>query len=176
MGKITAPRPLAQTDDRAAFDCGHAVLNHWFQRHAWGNERDNASRTYVMVEAETDKIVGYVTLATGQIERAFLQKSKQRNMPDPVPVLILGQLAIDVGYQGQGIGSDLLQFALQLAVATSRSVGTVGVLTHPLYPEVRAFYERWGFSELQGDPKRSMFLRIKDLVHNGFGGGADPGA
>ncbi len=168
MGQITAPRPLAKSDDRPAFDCGHAALNHWFHRHAWGNERDNASRTYVMVDEEINKVVGYVTLATGQIEREFLQKSKQRNMPNPVPVLILGQLAIDINYQGRGIGSDLLQFAFQLAVTTSHSVGTVGVLTHPLYSDVQGFYERWGFAELIGDPKRSMFIRIKDLVQNGF--------
>ena len=168
MGEITEPRPLQKTDNRTDFDCGHAVLNHWFQRHAWGNEKVNSSRTYVMVEEGGVNVVGYVTLATGQIERNFLQKSKQRNMPDLVPVLILGQLAIDIKYQGQGVGSRLLQFALQLTIATSRSVGTVGVLTHPLYPDVRAFYEKWGFIELLGDPKRSMFLSVKDLIGNEF--------
>ncbi len=168
MGKITAPRPLAQTDNRDDFDCGHDSLNHWFKRHAWGNERQNASRTYVIFDEEADKVAGYVNLATGQIERAYLQKSKQRNMPDPVPVLILGQLAIDVDYQGQGIGADLLKFALQLTVATSQSVGIVGVLTHPLYSEVRAFYDRQGFLDVPGDPKGSMFLTVKQLKQNGF--------
>lgn len=164
MGKITAPRPLAKSDNRAAFDCGHDVLNQWFQRHAWGNEKERASRTYVMIDEEAQRVVGYVTLATGQVEREWLSKSRQRNMPNPIPVLILGQLAIDKEYQGQGIGSDLLRFALDLAIVTSQSVGTVGVLTHPLYADVRAFYERWGFSDLDGDPKRSMFVRVKDLI------------
>lgn len=168
MGKITAPRPLAQDDDRSAFDCGHDRLNHWFQRHAWGNERDHASRTYVMVDDEAGRIVGYVTLATGQIERGYLRKSNQRNMPDPVPVLILGQLAIDKSYQGQGIGADLLGYALRLATASAKSIGIAGVLTHPLYPEVGAFYERWGFRHLEQDPKGSMFVRTKDLIAAGF--------
>lgn len=168
MGTISAPRPLQKSDDRDAFDCGHESLNYWFKRHAWGNERDNASRTYVMIDNAKEKIVGYVTLATGQIEREYLAKSKQRNMPDPVPVLVLGQLAIDQDYQGQGIGSDLLQFALKLSVSASQSIGTAGVLTHPLYPDVRAFYERWGFIELIGDPKRSMFVTTKQLKASGF--------
>jgi GNAT superfamily N-acetyltransferase len=164
MVKISAPRPLAQTDNRADFDCGHAVLNYWFQRHAWGNEKVSASRTYVIMDEDAGRVAGYVTLATGQIEREFLHKAKQRNMPDPVPVIVLGQLAIDQAYQGQGLGADLLRFALELAMTISTAIGAAGVLTHPLYPEVAAFYERWGFTRLDEDPKGSMFVRMKDLL------------
>ena len=164
MVKIAAPRPLVKSDDREGFDCGHGVLNHWFQRHAWSNEKERASRTYVVIDEEQNRVAGYVTLAMGQIEREWLSKSRHRNMPNPIPVVILGQLAIDKDYQGQGIGADLLAFALEIAIVTSESVGTVGVLTHPLYSDVRAFYQRWGFSDLEGDPKRSMFVRIKNLI------------
>jgi len=168
MGKITAPRPLTQADVQKGFECGQESLNHWFRRHTWGNESRHASRTYVVCDAETDQLAGYVSLATGQIERGYLPKSKQRNMPDPVPVLVLGQLAVDQIYQGQGIGTDLLRYALQLAVVTADSVGLAGVLTHPLTPEARALYTRWGFQEVPGDPKGSLFLSVKQLKQNGF--------
>ncbi len=168
MGAITPPRPLAKSDNRTDFDCGKDTLNHWFRRHAWRNQKENVSRTYVVIDAATDKIVGYVTLAAGQIEREFLTKSDQRNKPNPVPVLILSQLAIDVHYHGQGIGIDLLQYALKIAVKAAETVGVVGVLTHPLVAEVREFYYRWGFRNLEQDPKGSMLVKIKDLLVSGF--------
>ncbi len=168
MGAITPPRPLAKSDHRTDFDCGKDSLNQWFRRHAWRNQKENASRTYVVSDEATGNIVGYVTLAAGQIAREFLAKSDQRNKPNPVPVLILGQLAIDINYHGQGIGVDLLQYALKVAVKASETVGAVGVLTHPLVAEVREFYGRWGFRDLEQDPKGSMLVKIKDLRVSGF--------
>ena len=87
--KVTPPRPLAETDDRLAFDCGRESLNNWFRRHAWANHAGGASRVNVICEAATGAIVGYVTLSAAQIERAYLPKSQQRNRPDPVPVTLL---------------------------------------------------------------------------------------
>jgi hypothetical protein len=77
-------------------------LNQWLQRHAWTNHAAGISRTNVICDAVTGEIAGYVTLSAAQIERAFLPKSQQRNKPDPVPVTLLGQLAIHRDYQGQG--------------------------------------------------------------------------
>lgn len=163
MGTLSAPRPLLKSDDRAGFDCGQNSLNHWFVRHAWGNEKEDASRTYVMVDAETDCIAGYVSLVSGQIEREFLPKNRQRNKPDPVPIVLLGQLAVDLRYQGRGCGSGLLRHALFVSLEASASVGAVGVLTHPLDAAAREFYTRYGFESLIGDPKGSMIVYIRDL-------------
>ncbi len=162
------PRPLEETDNRAQFDCGREVLNNWFLRNAWRNHKDGVSRTYVVEGDEPGTIAGYVTLSTGSIERAFVSKRDQRNKPDPLPIVLLGQLAVDKAYQGKGYARSLLQFALQTSVKLTELVGGYGVLTHPLDDQVREFYRNWGFEDLPHDPKRSMFVRMVDLKNSGF--------
>jgi GNAT superfamily N-acetyltransferase len=156
-------------DDRAGFDCGRPSLNTWFQRHAWRNQVTNASRTNVIIDEETGAIIGYVSLCAGQISRASLSKAAQRNAPDPIPVILLGQLAVDQRYQGQGHARSLLLFALETSLRLSREIGCLGVITHPLDEDVRAFYARFGFEDLPYDPKRSMIVRMVDLAASGFG-------
>ncbi|MGD0023175.1 MAG: GNAT family N-acetyltransferase [Xanthobacteraceae bacterium] len=163
MAGITPPRPLAESDDRDRFDCGRESLNHWFQRHAWANHAAGISRTNVICDADTAEIVGYMTLSAAQIERAFLPKPRQRNMPDPVPATLLGQLAVHKNHQGRGHARSLLLFALRTALRASREIGSFGVITHPIDEQARAFYRRWGFQDLPFDPRRAMIVRMVDL-------------
>ncbi|MDP3552890.1 GNAT family N-acetyltransferase [Methylocystis sp.] len=163
MAAVTPPRPLAESDDRSQFDCGRESLNSWFQRHAWANHASDMSRVSVIADAATGRVVGYVALSAAQIERAYLPKAQQRNRPDPVPVLLLGQLAVDQAYQGRGYAVDLLHYALKTALRVSESVGSMGVIAHPLDDSVRGFYARWGFQELPFDPRRAMIVRMADL-------------
>lgn len=169
MAGLTSPRPLAAEDDRTSFDCGRETLNHWFQRHAWHNQQSGVSRTSVVCDPDTGAIVGYVSLSAAQIERALLPKAQQRNRPDPIPAVLLGQLAIDRGYQGRGYARSLMFFALTTAVRFSREIDCFCVLTYPLDDGVRAFYRSFGFENLPFDPARSMAVRIVDLEHNGIG-------
>ena len=167
MAGLTAPRPLAATDERDGFDCGRESLNQWFRRHAWANQAAGVTRTSVLCDA-AGAVAGYVSLSAAQIERAWLPKPAQRNRPNPIPVLLLGQLAVDQRHQGQGYARSLLLFALVTAVRLSREMGCFGVLTHPLDDGVRTFYARFGFELLPFDPARSMIVRIVDLEQNGF--------
>jgi predicted GNAT family N-acyltransferase len=160
---VFSPRPLAHGDDRALFDCGRPALNEWFRRHAWNNHANGASRVNVIADVASGRIVGYVALSSSQIERAFLPKSRQRNQPDPVPVTLLGQLAVDSAWRGQGHGLSLLQFALRTALKASDSVGSTAVITHPLDESLRGFYARWGFIDLAFDPQRAMIARMADI-------------
>lgn len=166
--EVSSPRPLSESDDRYAFDCGRESLNGWFRRHAWTNHTTGASRVNVICDVTSGKIVGYVTLSAAQIERAFLPKAQQRNRPDPVPATLLGQLAVHKEYQAQGHASSLLLFALKTALRASEIVGSVGVLTHPLDDGVRAFYAKKGFQDLPFDPHRAMMVRMVDLRKNGI--------
>jgi GNAT superfamily N-acetyltransferase len=168
MAAVTPPRPLAETDDRSRFDCGRDSLNAWFQQRAWANHAAGVSRTNVICDAETNDIVGYVTLSAAQIERAFLPKVLQRNKPDPVPVTLLGQLAVHKDHQGQGHARSLLLFALGTAMRASREIGSFGVITHPVDDTVRAFYRRWGFVDLPFDPRGAMIVRMVDLEKSGI--------
>lgn len=163
MAAITPPRPLAESDDRDQFDCGREALNTWFRRHAWANHVNDVSRVSVLADSSTGALVGYVALSAAQIERSYLPKSQQRNRPDPVPVVLLGQLAIDREYQGRGYAADLLQYAFKTALRASESVGSIGVITHPLDEGVRAFYAKWGFQNLPFDPRRAMIVRMREL-------------
>lgn len=163
MTPVTQPRPLAEHDDRSSFDCGRESLNLWFRRHAWNNHVNGTSRVNVVSDATSGRLVGYVTLSAAQIERAFLPKAQQRNRPDPVPVALLGQLAVDSTYQRQGHGPALLLFALKTALRASETIACAGVLTHPLDDEVRSFYRAWGFEDLPLDPRGAMFVRMADL-------------
>lgn len=168
MAGVAPPRSLAEDDDRAEFDCGRESLNGWFRRHAWHNHASGISRTSVLCENDTGRIIGYVTLSAAQIEREFLAKVQQRNKPDPVPVTLLGQLAVDRRHHGQGHARSLLFFALTTALRASRDIGSFGVVTHPLDDQVRGFYARWGFEDLPFDPQRAMIVRMIDLERNGF--------
>ena len=166
---VMPPRPLAEDDDRSAFDCGRDSMNVWFRRHAWNNHASGASRVSVICDAGNGAIVGYVTLSAAQIERAYLPKSQQRNRPDPLPVTLLGQLAVRSDWQGQGHAASLLLFALRTALVASESIGSIGVITHPLDDGVRAFYAKYGFEDLPFDPRRAMMVRIGDLRKSGLG-------
>ena len=169
MAGLTPPRPLAASDYTTSFDCGRDALNHWFQRHAWRNQQADVSRTNVVCDSDAGTVAGFVNLSAAHIERAWLPEAQQRNRPDPVPALLLGQLAVDVRWQGRGVARSLLIFALTTAVRFSREVGCFCVLTHPLDDNVRTLYRGFGFEDLPFDPSRSMALRIADLMHNGFG-------
>lgn len=163
MAAVTPPRPLAEEDDRSPFDCGRESLNTWFRRHAWANQASGASRVNIITDATSGRIVGYVTLSAAQIERAFLPKPQQRNRPDPLPVTLVGQLAVDKNYQGQRHAVSLLVFALKTALRAADMVGSIGVITHPLDDTVRSFYAKWGFADLPFDPRRAMMVRMVDL-------------
>jgi predicted N-acetyltransferase YhbS len=169
MAGLTPPRPLAASDDTTGFDSGRDALNLWFRRHAWRNQQADVSRTSVVCDSDAGTVVGFVSLSAAHIERAWLPKAQQRDRPDPVPALLLGQLAVDVRWQGRGVARSLLIFALTTAVRFSREVGCFCVLTHPLDENVRTLYRGFGFEDLPFDPARGMALRIADLMHNGFG-------
>ncbi len=169
MAGVTPPRPLLETDNRDEFDCGRESLNLWFQRHAWANQAASVSRTSVITAIPDGQIIGFVSLSTAQIERAFLPRPQQRNKPDPVPAALLGQLAVHKDHQGRGHARSLLLFALKTSMRLAQEVGCFGVVTHPVDQAARSFYARWGFQDLPFDPKGAMIVRMVDLERS-FGG------
>ncbi len=152
--KLLSPVPLGEAHRLDAFDCGVDSLNDWLKRRAQANQVSGASRTYVAADTE-GLVAGYYCLASGALALAQAPGGVRRNMPDPIPMAILGRLAVDRNWQGQGLGAALLRDAVERTQAASNILGIRGLLVHALSDEAKAFYERYGFV---ASPARPMML------------------
>lgn len=140
---ISAPVLLTADVDVALFSSGHLALDDWLLRRALANQDTGASRTYVIAEGK--RVVGYYALATGNVAASEAPGKIRRNMPDPVPVMILGRLAIDEALQGQGLGSDLLRDAVLRTLQAAEIAGIRALLVHAIDEKAGRLYERAGF-------------------------------
>lgn len=147
---LSAPEPLSPSHDVDLFDCGVPALNDWLKERGATNEASGATRTYVVCVAS--KVVGYYALATGAVARDAAPGAVRRNMPEPVPVIVLGRLAIDWRYQRQGLGQALLRDAILRVLQAADVVGVRAILVHAISEDVRRFYLNHGFIESPLDP------------------------
>lgn len=147
---LNAPVPLTAFHNLTEFDCGTPSLNTWLTRQALKNEVSGASRTYVVCIDNT--VVGYYCLAAGAVVRTEAPKPMQRNMPDPIPVMVLGRLAVDLANQGQGIGRALLRDAILRVLQAAEIVGIRAILVHAISDEAKRFYLSHGFQESPIEP------------------------
>lgn len=142
---VTAPALLTEGHDLQPFNCGNEVLNDWLRRRAIKNQYLNASRTFVICLESTQRVVGYYSIATGSVSHADLGRSLRQNMPDPVPVVLLGRLAVDASTQGHSFGKWLLNDAVLRISNLADQVGIKAIMVHAIDGKVRAFYEYFGF-------------------------------
>ncbi|RTM11171.1 MAG: N-acetyltransferase [Hyphomicrobiales bacterium] len=150
---LSAPALLADTHELDLFQSGTDSLDQWLRRRARANQVSGASRTYVI--AEGTRVVGYYCLSSGGLDLADAPGSIRRNMPDPVPMAILGRLAVDATRQGRGLGVALLQDAVLRTGQAAAILGIRGLLVHAISDKAKAFYEHCGF---QASPKNPMTL------------------
>jgi GNAT superfamily N-acetyltransferase len=151
---LNAPEPLASDHELGFFDSGVPALDQWLKSHARRNETEGASRTFVICEGK--RVVGYYSLAAGSVQHAVATGRTRRNMPDPVPVVLLGRLAVDRTWQGQGRGSDLLRDAVLRTIAAADTIGVRAILVHAISEEAKSFYERRGFHVSPVEPMTLM--------------------
>ena len=142
---VTAPALLTERHILQSFDCGNDVLNEWLRRRAMKNQLLNASRTFVICLEGTLRVVGYYSIATGSVSHADLGRSLRQNMPDPIPVVLLGRLAVDVCTQGHRFGKWLLNDAVMRVANLADQVGIKAVMVHAIDEQAKAFYEYFGF-------------------------------
>lgn len=154
------PTALSDHHDLSRFDSGVPALDDWLKRRARPNQAAGASRTYVLCDGEA--VVGYYALASGAVALPQAPSRLRRNMPDPIPVALLGRLALAQAHQGQGLGRLLLRDAFQRILAAADIIGIRGVMVRAISPEAHAFYLAAG---LQPSPIDSMTLMatIDDL-------------
>lgn len=159
---LRSPRPLLSTDDVSTFDCGAASLNDWLRTRALKNETTGASRTFVSIDSETSVVAGYYCLSASSLLLEGTPGSVRRNMPDPIPVILIGRLAVDQAFKGMGLGASLLQHALLKGLEASRIVGARAFIVDALDDDAERFYSKFGFALMPPASKRAMYLLVKD--------------
>lgn len=159
MGRVTAPEPLSSVHQLAEFVSGEAVLDEWLKQRGLKTVRLGAARTFVVCKTGTKQVAGFYSLATGSVNHTQATGNLRRNMPDPIPVIILARLAVDVSLRGNGLGADLLHDAVLRCYRVAENIGVRAIMVHALTEEAKAFYIHHGFKASQTQ-ERTLFLRL----------------
>ncbi len=155
--QLQAPEPLSAAHQLDDFDSGELVLDEWLKRRALANQLSGASRTFVVPD-QNRRVCGYYAMAAGAVAHQQATSAVRRNMPDPVPVMVLARLAVDLRAQGLKLGAGLLQDAFNRAVVVSHNTGVRALLVHALHDQAKQFYEHYGF---QASPVDAMTLMLR---------------
>lgn len=158
--ELKAPERLEPHHLLESFDCGVPSLNDWLKRRARMNEREGASRSYVVCAGQ--EVVGYYCLAAGSVCCLDVPGRVRRNMPDPLPVMVIGRLAIHREWHGQGLGRALLRDAAIRTLSAAEVAGVRAILVHALSEEAKRFYIRWGFMESPTNPM-TLVITLQDV-------------
>lgn len=152
---LSAPEPLTEEHRVDAFDSGEPALDEWLRRRAIANQASGASRTFVVRQGNA--VVGYYALASGAIACLAVPGRFRRNMPDPIPVVVLARLAVDRRLQGKGIGRALFRDAARRVAWAADAIGIRGIVVHAISEEAREFYLSLGFER---SPAEAMTLVV----------------
>lgn len=159
---LSFPEPLTSAHNVSEFSCGKPVLDHWLKTRALSNQQKGF--TAVLVVHEAGRVVGYYGLAPTAVVPSVLPRSIRTGQPpDPVPCLLLGQLATDTGWAGQGIGTGLVKHALQRCVQAAALVGGRALMVNAVDEEAARFWERRGFLPSKDDTL-VLFRSIADIA------------
>jgi GNAT superfamily N-acetyltransferase len=160
--QLCAPQPLLAGHHVDTFACGEAALDEWLKRRAMANQISGANRTFVVTD-QNNGVYGYYAIAAGAVSHHNSTSSVRRNMPDPVPVIVLARLAVDYRAQGNHLGASLLQDAVNRAVMVAQNAGVRALLVHALHDRAKAFYEHYGFQASPIDPM-TLMLRLNSVT------------
>ncbi len=157
---VAAPEPLAAHHDVQPFVSGVESLDFWLKHRALKNQTTGASRTFVACDGS--RVVAYYALASSAVTVDAAPGRFRRNMPDPIPVVVLGRLAVDESLQGKGVGRALVRDAGLRVIQAADTIGIRGMIVHALSAEAKAFYERTGFEPSPLDPM-TLMVTLTDL-------------
>lgn len=163
-GRLSAPQPLAADHRTEGFSCGEASLDEWLRRRALVNQTTGASRTFV-VTGDQGQVLAYYALAAGAVSHQESPGSIRRNMPEPIPVMVLARLAVDQRLQRRQVGGALLKDALRRAAAVAQNVGVRALLVHALNEHARQFYIHYGFVASPVNPMTLMLALPSKGAH-----------
>jgi len=159
---ISAPEPLTALHDVSGFSCGKPPLDNWLKSRALSNQEKGF--TAVMVVHEAGRVVGYYGLAPSAVVPTVAPRSIRTGQPpDPVPCLLLAQLATDVRWTGRGIGTGLVKHALQRCVQAAALIGGRALMVNAIDTQAADFWRRRGFIAAKDDPL-ILFRSIGDIA------------
>lgn len=161
MINLQPPCPLDQSHKLEEFSCGIASLDRWLKTKARHNENARASRTYVLCD-DNNNVIGYYALATGSISPNQAPRKVKRNMPNPIPVMVLGRLAIDQTHQGKGLGDALLRDAILRILQAAEIAGIKAIVVHAISEQAKQYYAERSFIESPADPM-TMILPLDSI-------------
>lgn len=153
---------LNTSHKREHFSCGNASLDHYLKTQARQDLKNKVAVCFIL--SDTDKnIKGYFTLSSGSIPRSQIPSGLKLKLPKykELPVTLLGRLAVDLKYQGQGMGQFLLVDALKKSYEAAQSIGSLAVIVDPIDSAAISFYQKFGFVQLP-DSQR-MLLAMETL-------------
>jgi GNAT superfamily N-acetyltransferase len=153
---LSPPEPLTADHHKDTFDSGEPTLDEWLKRRALANQVSGASRTYVACE-EDKRVVGYYAFASGALAQTGAPGRFRRNMPDPIPVVVLARLAVDRNHQGRGLGRALFRDAAHRVAQAAGTIGIRGMVVHAISEDARRFYIALGFDPC---PAEAMTLVV----------------
>lgn len=156
--RLSAPQPLAAIHQINEFDCGESTLDDWLKRRAMTSQLSGASRTFVVTDID-NRVFGYYALAAGAVSHQISTSAVRRNMPDPVPVMVLARLAVDRRAQANKLGAAMLQDAVTRVMLVAQNVGVRALLVHALHDRAKQFYEHFGFQASSLQPM-TLMLRL----------------
>lgn len=159
--QLSQPQPLAANHHLIEFACGEASLDEWLKRRALANQLSGGSRTFVVTD-QGDRVFGYYAIAAGAVSHQVATNTLKRNMPEPVPVIVLARLAIDYRAQGIQLGASLLKDAVNRTLAISLIAGVRALLVHALNERSKQFYLHYGFQESPHHPM-TLMLRVNTV-------------
>ena len=157
---LSAPEPLAPHHSLEGFSSGEPTLDDWLVRRARANQVSGASRAFVVCESGV--VVAYYALASSAVNVAATSGRFRRNMPDPIPVVVLARLAVAQSHHRQGIGRALFQDAARRVIHAADAIGIRGLIVHALSDDAAAFYRRVGFAASPLDPM-TLMVTLADL-------------
>lgn len=157
---VRAPEPLGETHDTAEFASGVDSLDDWLRRRARANQASGASRTFVVTDRT--RVIAYYALASGAVVQNSATSRLRRNMPDPIPIVVLGRLAVDRDWQGTGLGGAMFRDAARRVLQAANLIGIRGILVHAISEEARRFYLSQGFEPSMLDPM-TLMVRLADI-------------
>jgi GNAT superfamily N-acetyltransferase len=157
---LSAPEPLAPHHRLQAVSCGEPALDEWLRRRANANQVSGASRTFVVCDSEA--VVAYYALASSAVSVVASAGRFRRNMPDPIPVVVLARLAVAQSHHRRGMGRALFQDAARRVISAADAIGIRGLIVHALSDNAVAFYRHLGFDPSPLDPMILM-VTLADL-------------